>query len=250
MKLGRGDAKHLLRIAHDPAYRREASLIVISGHHVVNEYAGPRISTVVTESYLARKGQPLTTSFHIAQDSFMQRVTREPAPEGILALIPYPTNLTSTISSEFKRTLMLYNITDPRNLGALSRTALALGWNQLVLFGDKAVDPFNIEAIRCSKGALLKIPRIVRTDDVKNITNSAADNTDVFLAEKNDTSVPVINMNLRNSLLILGSESHGLHDLPQPIRALGIPISINTCPAMPFLSVSAAGAILMSRLRS
>lgn len=221
---------------------------MISGHHIVSEYSGLRLATITTESYRARHGPQAVPSF-IADQCFVQRVSGEATPEGILAQIPYPTNIATDISTAFKNSLMLFNVVDPRNLGSLTRTALALGWDQLIVFGDKTVDPFNLEAIRCSKGALLRIPRIVITKSSEMVFERFKRDSQIFLAERSDPPSSSKLESEKRRLLILGSESHGLRDLPSSLRSIGHAVSIPTSVSMPFLSVSAAGAILMNQLQ-
>jgi tRNA G18 (ribose-2'-O)-methylase SpoU len=57
----------------------------------------------------------------------------------------------------FRRVLVLPEPNDPENLGALARTAAALGWDALA-FGKGACDPFGRRALRCSMGAVLSLP--------------------------------------------------------------------------------------------
>jgi tRNA G18 (ribose-2'-O)-methylase SpoU len=76
-----------------------------------------------------------------------------------------------------------------------------------------------------------------------------AQNMRLYIAEKGPLKRNEDGLILNGGVgLVLGSESQGLQDLPQSIRDSSTPISINTSPDMPYLGVSAAGAILMNRL--
>lgn len=70
--------------------------------------------------------------------------------------------------------LILENITDVRNLGALARTALGLGVHAII-FPKKESAAINDVAVKISAGALLKIP-VCRVDNIiatiKDIKNN------------------------------------------------------------------------------
>ncbi len=235
--------KHLLRLATDAEYRKTSKQLVISGHHVVSEYirnGGQVIDLFTSERY---KKSVYSKSRTIAEDK-LTRITREAKPEGILATIPYPSLINSSIISEARRSLLLFQLSDPRNVGSLARTALALGWDQLVLVD--CCDPFGIESIRCSKGALLYNPRIVIRKAIN--TSCIPGNTTVYYATVDGTNEH--GKPAENLMLVLGSESHGLSRFPKEMIDSGKQITIRTSSMMQSLSVSAAGAILMSALNA
>ena len=105
--------------------------------------------------------------------------------------------------------LILENVTDVRNLGALARTALGLGVHAII-FPKKESAAVNDVAVKISAGALLKIP-VCRVDNVlatiKDIKNNGIrviglDGTaDKFVHESN-LSGPLA--------LIAGSEDEGI----------------------------------------
>lgn len=57
--------------------------------------------------------------------------------------------------------LVAERLRDPGNLGTMLRTGDAVGAGALILVGD-CVDPFSVEAVRASMGALFTVP-VVRT---------------------------------------------------------------------------------------
>ncbi|HVF93320.1 MAG TPA: RNA methyltransferase [Sphingomonas sp.] len=58
--------------------------------------------------------------------------------------------------------LVAERLRDPGNLGTILRTGDAVGAGALILIGD-SVDPFSVEAVRASMGALFTVP-VVKTD--------------------------------------------------------------------------------------
>lgn len=66
--------------------------------------------------------------------------------------------------------ILLENVQDPANLGAVSRTAEALGITGLIVSGG--CDVYSPKALRASMGALLRLP-VIMTDDVTGTIESA-----------------------------------------------------------------------------
>lgn len=105
--------------------------------------------------------------------------------------------------------LILENITDVRNLGALARTALGLGVHAIV-FPKKESAAVNDVAVKISAGALLKIP-VCRVDNLiatlKDIKNNGIqliglDGTAETYMHEVDTKMPLA--------LVAGSEDDGI----------------------------------------
>jgi 23S rRNA (guanosine2251-2'-O)-methyltransferase len=136
--------------------------------------------------------------------------------QGVLAftsLIPYY-NVQEIIDFIFSKgeeplLLILENVTDIRNLGALARTALGLGVNAIV-FPKKESAAVNDVAVKISAGALLKIP-LCRVENlsaaIKDIKNNGIkviglDGTAEKFIYEAETKMPLA--------LIAGSEDEGM----------------------------------------
>ena len=131
----------------------------------------------------------------------------------ITALIEYQ-NIQKIIDFVFEKgenplLLILENITDVRNLGALARTALGMGVHAIV-FPKKESAAVNDVAVKISAGALLKIP-LCRVDNIiatlKDIKNNGIklvglDGTATSFIHEINTQMPLA--------LIAGSEDEGI----------------------------------------
>ena len=105
--------------------------------------------------------------------------------------------------------LILENVTDVRNLGALARTALGLGVHAII-FPKKESAAVNDVAVKISAGALLKIP-VCRVDNIiatiKDIKNNGIkviglDGTAEKFIHETNTKMPLA--------IIAGSEDEGI----------------------------------------
>ncbi len=105
--------------------------------------------------------------------------------------------------------VILENVTDVRNLGAIARSAEVAGAHAIVI-GEKSSAPVNADAIKTSAGALTRIPVCKEKDILETIAflNESGVKT-VGCTEK--TGNPVYLEDLTGPVaLIMGSEDKGL----------------------------------------
>lgn len=139
------------------------------------------------------------------------------------------------------RILMLDDIQDPDNLGALMRSASAFGFMHIIL-SHQSADVYNEKAIRASKGALFDL-YIERKPLVEAILSLKESNytiiyTDAHGSESYEPKGPLV--------LILGNEGHGVSEDVKHIADASITIPTQNVES---LNVSVAGAILMHMWR-
>jgi TrmH family RNA methyltransferase len=170
----------------------------------------------------------------------MNHVSGVETPDGIFAEVsisPPP-----ALNTQGK-TLILDRLQDPANMGALCRTAYALGWDRIILL-TPCVDPFNDKVVRGSKAASLLVPIYQMTTEA--MLNSFVD-TPLFLADLGGEPYhKVLPPKNKRFGLILGQEAKGPSTLLQQNsqQILTIPISAKA----ESMNVAAAGSILMAHL--
>ena len=137
--------------------------------------------------------------------------------------------------------LVMWNITDPDNLGTLIRSASALGFSVIAL-GPGCADPFYRKTVRSSMGNVFscKMYYITREDFLQfreqHIKIIAA-------TTKDDTLKPQELKKLKSIALVLGNEGYGI---PSDILSLCDEyVTIPMSPKTDSLNVASAGAILM-----
>ena len=140
--------------------------------------------------------------------------------------------------------VVLSSVTDVGNIGAIIRSAYALGVDAVVVSGLKqlALEPI----VRSSSGALLDLPLVVQTNvhDVMNDLKLAG--FELYGAVMDGKDIREVDVGSKRAL-ILGSESEGLTKRIQ--SKLDHRISIAMAHDFDSLNVSAAGAILMDRMK-
>jgi 23S rRNA (guanosine2251-2'-O)-methyltransferase len=153
-----------------------------------------------------------------------------------------PADLKQVCQGEF--VVVLSGITDVGNIGAIVRSAYALGIDGLIVCGLKqlALEP----VVRSSTGALFDLPFAVHHNLYDAINELKLSGFDLYGAVMDGTDVREAEMSPKRAL-ILGNEAEGI-----PGRAeekLDHRISIAMAHDFDSLNVSVAGAILMDRMR-
>ena len=87
-------------------------------------------------------------------DGVMQHLSYTDSPQGVLCVCQKPDF--SVLPQTAGRFVVLENVGDPANLGAIARTAEALGADGLLVSGG--CDVYHPKALRASMGALLRLP--------------------------------------------------------------------------------------------
>lgn len=151
-------------------------------------------------------------------------------PQGIILIARRPKKSLATIETAMKRStlpivIFLKEVNNPSNLGAILRTAEAAGVPGIIVSSGSA-DAYSPKALRAAMGSAFRIPICEGSDfesaiywaKKQNLRSTAA----FAAADKNYTDIDW----KMPTLLILGSEAHGLSDLEmkQVDEAIGIPM--------------------------
>ena len=143
-----------------------------------------------------------------------------------------------------KFVLVLSGLTDIGNIGAIVRSAYALGVNAIIACGVKSLPLEHI--MRTSTGALVDMPFAIENSvhDVLNelkmsgFTSYGADMSGMDIRE---TRID------KKKVLVMGSEGEGLSS--RVVSKLDCAVSIKMSHDFDSLNVSVAAAILMDRMR-
>lgn len=140
--------------------------------------------------------------------------------------------------------VILSGITDVGNIGAIIRSAYALGVEAVIVSGIKqlALEP----VMRSSTGALMDMPVVLHTNlfDVMNELKLAG--FELYGAVMDGTDVSTMQFGSKRAL-ILGNEAEGISRRAQ--EKLDHKVTITMAHEFDSLNVSAAGAILMDRMK-
>ena len=107
------------------------------------------------------------------------------------------------------RYVALENLNDPSNLGAVSRTAEALGVSGIILSAN-GCDPYSPKSLRASMGTLLRMPVIIFDDFSTGIKQSGLKSF-ACVVDKQVKSITDIEFG-EGSVVMIGNEANGLTD--------------------------------------
>lgn len=152
----------------------------------------------------------------------------------------------ATICSGASRIAVIDGVTDTTNIGAIFRSAAALGIDA-VLLTPTSCDPLNRRSIRVSMGSVFLIPWGWLTDPVSSLSNFGFKTVALAL---NDNSLSIDDRTLEEEprlALVLGTEGDGLSD--NVITGCDYTARIPMSHSVDSLNVAAASAVAFWQLR-
>lgn len=195
--------------------RKEQGLFVLEGLRICRDAEENNIgfyALIVSKTFMVKFRKDIEVLAKTAEnrivisDELFKRISDTATPQGVIALAKIP-----VLSRELKKTgryVALEHIADPSNIGAVARTAEALGIDGIIISGDSC-DVFSSKSLRASMGTLLRIP-LYFCDDIIEFLNS--NSLRAFAC------VPSISADLKigefkfsdGDTVIIGNEANGL----------------------------------------
>ncbi|MBQ9551940.1 MAG: RNA methyltransferase [Clostridia bacterium] len=206
------------RVRDSAKARREEGLFFAEGARLCADAAG---STAVktlfyTEKAAEKYGEELALLFEKSDEIYLvsgaaaDRLSDTFSPQGIFCVCKTldKSNNISIIYSKSKL-IALENIQDPSNLGAVIRTAEALGVGGAVLCG--CCDIYNPKAQRAAMGSLLRLP-MVTVDDLPQTMAMFAERGFMTLSSTPDAAADDITKTDlgEKTICVIGNEGSGV----------------------------------------
>ena len=167
--------------------------------------------------------EPIST---IVESDVLDKASYRRQSEGLIAVFEqFPTRLTEITPESTPLILVAESVEKPGNLGAILRTADAVGATALVTTGS-GVDPFNPNVIRSSTGAIFSVP--YAHADLSDLTSWLDDNDVELVVASPEAEVVYWDADLAGSIAILvGAENVGVSDgaVAAAHRTVAIPMS-------------------------
>jgi TrmH family RNA methyltransferase len=175
-----------------------------------------------------------------------KKLSRDKEPEGLIAIVKNKEQpaLSSFLKSSKGHVLILHEINNPGNLGALARSAHWFGFTGMLL-GSHSVDWTNSKVIRASMGGIFHLNVFANVDLTAWLPEIKRDYVLVGSDVRQGAAPHLLT---EKAALLLGSESHGLpdHFLDQADERWRIPGNIQADS----LSLPQAAAIMMYEITS
>ena len=248
----------------DKKGREKEGAFIAEGHKLVFEAvsAGLPVTDCIimqskTDEYLGKLRALLSeskyekTKISIVDDGVFSKISTEKSPQGLIAVIKYLDFFKDMdiiykedfLSEKYEKSIILYSLRDPSNLGAVIRSAVAFGREHIIL-SDDCADVYNSKTIRSAMGSLFRV-KVTRVKSMESMIRAIRESDRrVYAAELTDSAISLgdVNLSMRD-VFIIGNEGHGI---PRAISELCdasvyIPISSNT----ESLNASVAASIIM-----
>lgn len=138
--------------------------------------------------------------------------------------------------------VVLDNVTDVRNFGAIARSCECAGVDAIVvpMRGGAAM---NADAVKTSAGALMTIP-VCREDNISNVLKFLASSGIRLIAASEKAELNYTQANMKDPIaIVMGSEDEGI--APEHLRLCNELVQIPVVGTIESLNVSVAAGVLM-----
>lgn len=181
-------------------------------------------------------------SYEISEE-IAQRLSDTQSPQGIFCLCR--TKEQNALSVSLKpdgRYILLENVQDPSNLGAVSRTAEALGIDGLFVCGG--CDIYNPKALRASMGSALRLPIFTCDSAVEIIAKLNSEGMLTLASTPDSCALPITEIRMDSGVVcVVGNEGNGV--TPETMSVCKQRVTIPMLGRAESLNASTAAAILI-----
>lgn len=195
------------------------------------------------EPLLKRRGLPAQST---DAESLARTLPRDAVHQGIALLAePLPEcDIHDALAetSGIRRFVMLDQVSDPHNLGAVLRSAAAFGAAGVIV-QDRHSPPISGTLAKAASGAVELVP-LIRVVNLSRTLEELGDLGFLRLAFADEAAEPLGMIDLkRDVVLVLGAEGEGLRRLTR--ERCDVAVRLPTAPQMPSLNVSNAAAVAL-----
>lgn len=237
--------KEICRLADSSRARREEGLFIAEGLRLCKDaLMSVGIKTLVMTQEFFDKHNADAKAFSnkaektlIVSQKVIKKMSGTQTPQGVICVCKIP-------ESQFKinksgKYIALENVADPANLGAVARTAEALGLGGVIV-SKNGCDRYNPKALRASMGALMRLP-VIELDDF--IGQLSALEMPLYACVVHDTAEPISKVDFKGgAVALIGNEANGLTDEAVKIAK---PVNIPMKGVTESLNAATAAAIVM-----
>lgn len=239
------------------AARGEAEgILLLDGIHLVGEAvdAGMRLSHVMVSSEALERHEitrlldllPHQTEVACAPAPVMDAVSPVRSSSVIVALAARPVDVVDPFELPSALVVVLCDVQDPGNVGAIVRVAEGAGASGVIVAGQSA-DPYGWKALRGSMGSALRLP-IHRVAEVRDAVASARHHGAQVVATVPHGGVSLFHAQLAGpTALLIGGEGPGLS--PDIIERADVRVTIPMTAPVESLNAAVAAAVLLYEAR-
>lgn len=225
----------LLRSLTTKKGRAKHSSFLATGTRIIDEAikSGQSVQYLaVAQSELTETGRKFLDTnkslqvFEIAAKDLMH-IDSSNSTQGVLAVISMIPTMKSSNELKSDSLLALDSISDPSNLGAIVRSALAFSFGGIIL-GEGCAELVSPKVIRASAGSIFHLGVMVGADLTREIGNLKARGYSVLGTDSTGSDVQVVRTKTKRRVcLVIGSEARGMSPAVSALcdNVMSIPIT-------------------------
>lgn len=241
--------KYIKRLSTSRKARTQECKFVLEGARlsfdVLNSFYQPDIFLITEKA--AEKFQKqfedmikISNNAYFISEEVADKLAETENTQGVFCVCNIPKENNKLVLN--KKYIALDHLQDPSNLGAVIRTAEALGINGAICYN--CCDIYNSKALRASMGSILRLPIILSDNLALDIENAKKTGFTFYAAvpDKNAEDITKVDFS-ESSVIIIGNEGNGISE---PVKASASKlVTINMLGRAESLNASMAGAIAM-----
>lgn len=212
--------KELRRLLTDARFRRETGLFVCEGARLCEDAARSGIAqetVLVTpraqEKYAALLAPVLNACAHVftVSEELARFLGETESPQGVFSVCRRPARKEGAEELSLDgRYLALEDVQDPANLGAVIRTAEAMGAAGLLLSAG-CCDPYSPKVLRASMGGVFRLPLYETAAMAETVARLQKRGFCCYAAVVDHAAAPLTAVRFANgSVCLVGNEGNGL----------------------------------------
>lgn len=241
--------KNALKIATDASYRRKNKVFFASTSKVVLDIIDAgfthREVFVLNTEYAKFSHRLPENNVYLVSQAVADKLSEGKTEDGVFAVFEMKDTDESSIFTA-DRLLVLQDVQDPNNMGAIMRTALGFGYDNVVV-STKCADVFSRKVIRTSMTASVKL-NVLKVSDIVDFTRKLNEKgfTTVAACLEGAQELGTVPTQLPVALYI-GNEGQGLSD--DVIESCKLRLKIPMSEKIESLNAGVSAAVLMWELR-
>ena len=159
--------KYIQKIQTNRSFRTKENKFVIETHHAIKDYLIHQKEDII--HILSHPKEtldiPKNIKHDIVSEDILKKISSTKNPQNVIALIKNKTWDIDTIIKTAQTCLILDQINNPSNLGAIIRNAVAFNVD-LICLTKNSTDPTHPESVRAATGNLFQVPICELTKDI------------------------------------------------------------------------------------
>lgn len=224
-----------------PSSRMENKKFIVDGDHLVIEaYKLEYLDTIIYNSFLPKELENFANKYQVT-DEIMKKISNVSSFKNVIGICNYISNKVQKINYY----IALDDVQDPGNGGTILRSAMAFGFEGMIL-SLKSFDQYNNKFIRATMGAFFKLP-VFKVDLLEYLLKLKEDGYKVVSADLRNNSINLNKMpKLEKMILVVGAEGKGVSQDIIDISDYILKINMNS--SVESLNVGVAASIIMHHL--